>query len=227
MEIVIAEFETKVEEINEYFLFIEKTTHLRFNINEDTIQVSETVHQVLKSNLFLLLYNLIESSFKNALEKICIDITTDRLIYKDVIPQIKQLWVNREYKNFGDKCSIPRDTSKSEFLVNKIDSISTEVVSIAFKNNLSGNVTPKVIKEAIGNYGLNTEKVLDDTEHPIYIIKERRNNLAHGNESFSECGRSYTLERLQEIKDESIDYMQFILEHIRDFTENKKYKLEE
>ena len=108
--------------------------------------------------------------------------------------------------------------------MDKIDSISQEVVSIVFKNDLSGNVTPEVIKESISKYGLETEQVLDDEEHPLYIIKNKRNNLAHGNETFSQCGRVYTLSRLEEIKNESIDYMRFILEQIKDFIDTKKYK---
>ncbi|MDQ7047819.1 MAG: MAE_28990/MAE_18760 family HEPN-like nuclease [Sulfurovum sp.] len=220
MEVIILEFEGKTEEINEYFSFVRTTTHLRLNLGEDMIEVSETVHQVLKSNLFLLLYNVVESSFKNALEKICIEISNDELKYKDVISEIKKMWINKEYKNFNEKCDIPRDTSKSEFLMNKIDTITQDIVNIRFTNQLSGNVTPVIIKESINEYGLETH----DIENPssLFIIKNKRNNLAHGNEIFSECGREYTLLRLEEIKNESVDYMRFILEHIKDFIDEKK-----
>ncbi len=219
MEFVIVEFEEKVEEINEYFSFIEKTTHLRLDINEEMIEVSETVHQVLKSNLFLLLYNLIESSFKNSLEQICINITNDELKYKDVIPKIKEMWINKKYQNFESSNSY-RGISKSEFIMNKIDTIALEIIEITFKNTLSGNVTPTIIKKAIGEYGL---EISEERDNSLNIIKGKRNSLAHGNESFTECGRMYTTERLDEIKNESISYMRFILEYIKKFIDEKKY----
>ncbi|MDQ7083767.1 MAG: MAE_28990/MAE_18760 family HEPN-like nuclease [Sulfurovum sp.] len=224
MEFVVLEFEEKVEEINEYFSFIKRTTHLRLNSSDETIQVSETVHQILKSNLFLLLYNLVESSFKNALENICISITNDdELKYQKVIPKIKEIWINKEYKKFGEKCILPRDTEKSTFLINKIDTIAQEIIKLNFTNTLSGNVTPPIIKESINEYGLETHDVRNPSS--LFIIKNKRNNLAHGNETFSQCGRAYSIVTLEEIKNESINYMRFILEHIKDFIDEKKYKI--
>lgn len=114
MDIVISEFEEKANEIDEYFSFVQRTTH---------------------------------------------------------------------HKNFESRCVIPREMQKSEFLMNKINNIAQ------------------------------------------VIIKNKRNNLAHGNESFSECGRDYTLENLEEIKDESVEYMRFILTHIKEFIKDKKYLL--
>ncbi len=227
MNLVILEFEEKVDEINEYFSFIERTTHLRLNINEDMIQVSQTVHNILKSNLFLLLYNLVESSFKKSLESICIQITSDRISYITVIPEIRKIWINKQYKNFESACVIPRDMQKSEFLMNKIDDIAQDTINIEFDNELSGNVTTKQIRELTIQYGLQSDEILDREANSLFIIKNKRNDLAHGNESFSECGRNYTLEILEEIKNESVEYMRFILSNIKIFIENKQYKLEE
>ncbi len=226
MEFIIIEFEKKVQEINEYFNFVQTTTHLARDFDpRKIIFVSESVHHVLKSNLFLLLYNLIESSFRNSLEKICIAITSEELSYQNLIPQIKQMWINKEYKSFGDTCPIPRETLKSEFVMNKIDMIAQEIININFNNELSGNVTPSIIKKSIEEYGLKTNHIPKENESSLFIIKDKRNNLAHGNESFSECGRNYSILKLGEIKNESIEYMRYILTHIKTFIENKHYKI--
>lgn len=228
MEFIILEFEEKIREINEYFNFVQTTTHLTREFDETrTIVVSETVHHVLKSNLFLLLYNLIESSFKNSLEKICTEITADELMYQNVVPQIKQMWINTKYKNFDETCAIPREIQKSKFVMNKIDTIAQDIVNIRFDSKLSGNVTPEIIKKSIKEYGLETHQISEQNSSSLFIIKDKRNNLAHGNESFSECGRNYTLLKLDEIKNESTNYMRFILTHIKIFIEDKKYKLPE
>jgi len=224
VDLVILEFEDKVEEINEYFEFVKITTHLRgFSDNTDMIQVSQTVHNVLKANMFLLLYNLVESSFKNALENICLQITNDRLKYQNVIPEIKKIWINKEYRNFEQQCTLPRDMSKPEFIMNKIDTIAEDMILLTFNDELSGNVTSTHIKALVKEYGLNSDEVNNRDSEASFIVKGKRNSLAHGNESFNECGRGYAIERLENIKNESIDYMRFILEHIQIFIEEKKY----
>ena len=224
MEGIILEFESKVNEIDEYFLFISTTTHLERDFDETKIvKVSKTVQDVLKANLFLLLYNLVESSFKKSLESICIQITNDEITYIKVIPEIRKIWINKQYKNFESTCVIPREMKKSEFIMDKIDNIAQDIIDIKFDNELSGNVTTKQIKDLITQYGLQSNEILEKAANSLFIIKTKRNNLAHGNESFSECGRDYTLEKLEEIKNESVEYMRFILSHIKEFLENKKY----
>lgn len=223
---IILEFESKVKEVNEYFSFISTTTPLKREFDKSKIvKVSEIVHNVLKANLFLLLYNLIEASFKNSLENFCIKITDDKLKYKSVIPEIRKIWIDKQYKNFESTCVIPREIQKSEFLMNKIDNIAQDIINIEFDNELSGNVTTKQIKDLTTQYGLQSNEILEKEANSLFIIKNKRNNLAHGNESFSECGRDYTLEKLKEIKDESVDYMRFILTHIKTFIDDEQYKI--
>jgi len=234
MELVISEFEAKVQEISEYFSFIEKTTHLRLHDNRGMVQVSKTVHNVLKANLFLLLYNLVESSFKNTLEKICINITNDTLKYKDVIPEIKKMWIEKEYKNFGN-LTIPKNTKKSEFIMNKIENIANDIVKIEFYRNdkktknddISGNLDVREMKRINEKYGAKLDTVPNMDANSLLTVKTKRNNLAHGNETFSECGENYTMNELREIEKESIKYMRFILNHIKSFIINKQYKLQE
>ena len=231
MELVISEFEAKVQEISEYFSFIEKTTHLRLHDNRGMVQVSKTVHNVLKANLFLLLYNLVESSFKNSLEKICINITNETLKYKDVIPEIKKMWIEKEYKNFDGLKNI----KKSEFIMNKIENIANDIVKIEFYRNeektknddISGNLDAREMKRINEKYGAKLDTVLNMDANSLLTVKTKRNNLAHGNEIFSECGENYTINELREIEKESIKYMRFILNHIKIFITNKQYKLQE
>jgi len=231
MEFVIAEFEEKIEEIDEYFSFVKRTTHLHLNLSMEMIEVSETVHQVLKSNLFLLLYNLVESSFKNALEKICIEISSDELKYKEVVPEIKKMWIEKKYKNFDGL----KNTKKSEFIMKKIENIANDIIKIEFYTNVektknddvSGNVDARAIHKINAKYGAKMENSPSLNTESLLTVKTNRNSLAHGQITFSESGREYSLPKLEVIKNESIEYMRFILEHIKDFTYNKKYKLEE
>ncbi len=231
MQSVILDFELKVEEIDEYFSFIKTTTHLKEDFDKTkTIKVSQTVYNVLKANLFLLLYNLIESSFKNALEKIYIDITNNSLTYTKVIPEIKRIWLEKKYKNF-ENMEIPKNIKKSEYIMNIIDNIAGDVIEIKFYTNekkrknddISGNIDAREINRINKKYGIELENNTNIKKEHLLTIKTQRNNLAHGDESFNKCGESYFISDLEEIKNESIEYMRFILNHIKSFIENKKY----
>ncbi|CAA6821707.1 MAG: Unknown protein [uncultured Sulfurovum sp.] len=234
MDVIISEFEEKVSEIDEYVFFVQRTVHLRgFTIATDRVQVSSTVHNILKSNLFLLLSNLVEASFKNALEKLCIQITSENITYNKVIPEIKKLWIEKKYKNF-ENVKIPKNMQKSEFVMNIINSITEDIIEIKFytdeekrkNDDISGNVDAREINKINMKYGAKILTQPSISTQSLLTVKIQRNNLAHGDESFSECGRNYTLTELEEIKNESIDYMRFILNHIKEVIENKQYIVE-
>jgi hypothetical protein len=233
MESVILDFESKVKEIEEYSSFIETTTHLEREFDKSKIvKVSETVHNVLKANLFLLLYNLIESSFKNALEKICIQITMDRLKYQDVISEIKRMWIEKKYKNF-ENFEIPKGVKKSKFIMDKIDNIAEDIIEIEFysddkkkKNDeISGNIDAREINRINEKYGAKLINKPNLDTISLLTVKTQRNNLAHGDETFNKCGRNYTISDLKKIEEESIEYMRFILSHIQKYIDNKQYSL--
>jgi hypothetical protein len=233
MDIIILEFESKVEEIDEYFSFIRTTTFLEREVDETKIViVSMTVFNVLKANLFLLLYNLIESSFKNALEKICIEITDSQLTYIEVVPAIKKLWLEKNYKNF-ENIRFPREMKKSEHIMNIIESITEDIIEIRFYSNqenrknddISGNIDAREIDKINKKYGIELINNTNIKREYLLTIKNQRNNLAHGDESFNECGESYTIYELEEIKSESVDYMRFILNNIKEFINEKKYSI--
>ena len=55
--------------------------------------------------------------------------------------------------------------------------------------------------------------------------QQKRNSLAHGDESFSQCARDLTLSDLESIKDIIIRFLQGIIQGMEDYCDNKKYLL--
>ena len=77
MQTVLLDFHTRVQEVNQYFEFlnglIEKTTKLEVlgdNGEKKIIVIDPDIAKTLKANAFLLLYNLVESTMRNAIEAI-------------------------------------------------------------------------------------------------------------------------------------------------------------
>ena len=54
-------------------------------------------------------------------------------------------------------------------------------------------------------------------------VKTKRNELAHGKISFSDCGRDISIDELNQIQKDVIAYLEKILNNIEDYIENKSY----
>ena len=58
----------------------------------------------------------------------------------------------------------------------------------------------------------------------LVTIKDKRNSLAHGDESFVECGRQHTVSELLEMKKEAVKYLRGVLRNIKTYVNNEKYR---
>ncbi|HDZ9535851.1 TPA: hypothetical protein RUZ93_003502, partial [Vibrio cholerae] len=62
------------------------------------------------------------------------------------------------------------------------------------------------------------------TPENILTIKNKRNKLAHGEESFRKSCRSHTIAELQELGDSLKKLLDKFIELIEDFVNNEKFK---
>ena len=85
--------------------------------------------------------------------------------------------------------------------------------------NISGNIDAKKIREIIKQFGGNEISNGRD----LKTIKDKRNNLAHGEFTFSEIGKDYTVKDLVDYKDETKQYLSSVLDEIQDYIDNQKY----
>jgi hypothetical protein len=221
---VKTEFENRVSEIEEYFKLLEhffeknavlffpnKKTHKYKSLNTD-------LERVLKANSFLLLYNLIESSIKQSITEIYDQITSQGLKYSDMSPLIKKLWLKENHKNFKEK--------GESAILDIITNLDDDSIIIAFDSSkiISGNIDRVKIKSLSDKYGfsMKVHHTAGDG-NKLHIVKIRRNHLAHGNMSFSECGREFTYEDLSEIKIQVVRYLRQILKNIEELLNEEKF----
>lgn len=221
---VKTEFENRVSEIEEYFkmlhrifeenavlFFPNKKTHKFKSLNTD-------LERVLKANCFLLLYNLIESSIKQSITEIYDQITSQGLNYSDISPLLKQLWIKENHKNFKEKGEVE--------IFNIITNLDADLIDIEFDSSriISGNIDRRKIESLSEKYGFSMQVHYSaGNGNKLHIVKIRRNNLAHGNTSFSECGREFTYEDLCEIKIQVVRYLRQILNNIENYLDEDKF----
>lgn len=226
MQTVISDFNKRCKEIHLYLNHIEKIIeqdaklYIASRPKRKFESVNIELQKVLKANIFLLLYNLSESSIKQALSQIYDSITDENLTYDDVIDEIRKIWIQLNYKNFNQK--------GTEFIFAAMEDIVTDVINIEFdaEKRISGNIDGLKIRKFASELGfsIRSHHSLKNGEK-LHLVKTQRNKLAHGDLSFAECGRNYTVPQLKEIHNQVIKYLNRILLNIEKYIIHKKFEV--
>jgi len=224
----IQSFEEKCVEIENYFKMLTQMdsydTYLFFpeKVSHKTVPIDKDIIPVLKANLFLLLYNLVESTIRNAINDIVDEINDKDLVYKSLKDELRKAWVKKATKDLESA-----KTDKITMTVFEILERFHDEPFIKYERdfiNFSGNLDAKKIRTIAESIGFSTmvhhtakggEKLED--------IKDKRNSLAHGNFSFSEIGREYNISSLEEIKKQVFIYLKGLLKNIKSYLDNQEY----
>lgn len=222
-------FESRKGEVEQYFIFlnslnIDTNTSIKLYLGnkKNQIIINKEQTQIFKSNCFLLLYNLIEGTVNKSLEYIFYTIEDKNLKNIDVRKEIKGIWLKHSIDN--EKIYKDDFTKISEH----IDNFTTKKISIDFnqfvKNNsgyfYSGNLSDRSIREKVlKKLGINSSI----EENKINYIKECRNDLAHGNKSFSEISHNNTLSEINDYKNKTFIFLEKYVNEIETYIHNKNY----
>jgi hypothetical protein len=232
-------FNHRVTEVELYFKFLEnldkKEPSLHYQdlekLEDDTIQeislvmpVSAELIKILKANAYLILYNLIEASFKEALWEILEKVQENNLDYTSISENIQKIWHTEKAWNYRDYTPNQFDylIKNTAYLVLQ-DNIKFNRDFIN-KKQLSGNIDMTTIIELSSLYGFGLPRIQGEKKSNFDTVKTQRNNLAHGNLTFTECGKEYSITELIKLKNVIISFMQEVLQNISQFIEDKKYK---
>ncbi len=219
MRNVKRDFNDRVNEINIYFTFLENVMIKGGNIiypDKSIDTLTPDLNKIFRANSFLLLYNLCESSIKNAVEEIYFTLNREGVSFDDLKEGIKI-----EIIKF-----LKSNINASDF-VSSINNIAPEIILKCFdsENFLSGNIDAKSVREIANKYGFShlTNPEITKSGFHLRTVKSKRNELAHGIFSFKECGKDYSIQDLISIKNEVVEYLKQILNNIEAYLAAKDY----
>lgn len=228
MQTVIDDFDDRVKEIKNYFNFLElldkdvpKLTYSEKGLGME-FKIDTSLSRILKANGFILLYNLVEATCRNSLWTILEQIKKDNLGITDIREELKLIWLTHQFKNWRN--------SNDDNLIKKINSIVDYIVNgsiLDFQKehlDLSGNVDARKIRILANDFGFSSDVTNPQTGNDLHEIKKNRNYLAHGNKTFIECGKDYSVNQMLAFKDNVIIYLTDILQNISIYIQNKDYK---
>lgn len=234
MKSFILDFKNKLIELDKYFIFLEFIdsieTHRKENLTIESkdkhhkkILIDRDLQKMLRSNSFLLLYNLVESSIRNAIIAIYDSIHDDSLSYEELSERLQEVWLTYKSKQFSDsKKNLKLWLKELMSEVVHDNSIVLDKESI----NISGNLDYDNINKIINTYGFYGKITGDKSiiKQSIDKVKRERNLLAHGNKTFCQSGEIVTLSELTSIRKTIVDYLNEVLSNTENYIDNKHYK---
>ena len=178
--------------------------------------IDNELAKIMKANGFLLLYNLIEATIRNSISAILNSISTDKLTFKLLSDNLKKLWINQEINNTKDISKFKEKVSElSEKILNdSLLEFSQECI------NISGNIDAQKIRDIAKKFGYLEPK----DGRGLQTIKDKRNQLAHGEFTFSDIGKNYTSNDLIDYKSEVVSFIEGVLNNVEVYINTKGYK---
>jgi MAE_28990/MAE_18760-like HEPN len=166
--------------------------------------------KTLKANGFLLLYNLVESTLKNAIESIVDEFRQRRVSFDGCRLEVRKLVLKNLKQHDPDK------------IVNNLSAIATDVLVASFRKETiaAGNVDARLVRKLAECYGFASPSIRSDE---LLTVKSNRNDLAHGLKSFAEVGRDFDLSRLDSIREEVVEFLKALLASIEAYIINQAY----
>lgn len=225
-------------------IFIDDETEIKlsdFLTEENTFRLDSELLKILKSNTILLFYNLVEGTFSSIMNEFIGSISREQSKFKELETSIKKIWLRYKHKSFSTN-----DKKTEDYILQVMESIIDEVVEIKPKeikdaelgtriisdyeaysaetraNEISGNLDSRKIKEIFKQYGLPDITISCDS---LLKVKNKRNSLAHGNETFAQVGASFTIEDLYKMKIEIVNFLLHLLNETSLYLNEKRYKI--
>lgn len=183
---------------------------------------------ILKSNVSLMMYNIIEFTVSGLIDCIYDEIRMQRLSYLDVNESIRKIWRNIILKATKDpKANFDTFFRKNEEIIEHI--LSNQPLDMRARDSMpGGNLDGISIKETFESHGIQI-KTNSQNYRPDILgnIKENRNNLAHGSVSFVDAVRNDSINDIDENAKFIISFLEELIDTVVEFIDAKKYYNEE
>lgn len=190
------EYEEKINDIELYF------SYLKENEND----IPSNIVKIQKANVFLMLYNLLESTVNDALEEIHNILMDERIRYKDSIDEIQKLWRRFKKNNYNEEDIVYMEYKKVR---------NKKLLSV------SGNIDARKIREILRYYNVDENSRVIGKR--LKNVKDIRNNLAHDDISFSKLGRNYTISDIGKFCQECKLFLREFLQNVEKYIRDRKY----
>lgn len=225
-------FETRVAEIDIYFDFLFTIVDRKANLSvalpfgkgapgqRELVPIKSGVVDTLKANGFLLLYNLVEASVSHALHAIRDHMTANGHCFDDLHDELQHHFTSlMRDDDMRGRIKKLRETNRPP--------LAEAIINAGFEaNKIGGNIHFEELQKLGKKFGFNpgSDPYLSEYQlAPLKVVKDRRNDLAHGKLAFLTCGESIAIDQILAIKVAVILYLDLLLNNIDKYLLEKGY----
>jgi hypothetical protein len=233
-------FQERLAEVEAYLAFL-STMETQAQHGPPRLQGAEhpiTAQQqrILYSSVYLQLYNLVESTMSRCIDAIAAA-ARERGRWKpgDLSASLRREWVRataRTHESLN-----PQHRLESALLLCDHLVASLPITAFDIDRGGGGNWDDEAIEDISQRLGFQLvvsqpvysaiKRRFRDELGPLALVKQLRNQLAHGAISFAQCAEDVTVARLIELKDMTVDYLREVVACFTTYVDSFEYLLPE
>lgn len=188
--------------------------------------------KILYSSVYLQLYNLVEATITWCVEAVCSAAAKDgRWLPGDLSSSLRREWVKHTARTHLDL----NHEHRLEAAVAMCDSLiqTLPVIAWTVERGRGGNWDEDEIKDVARRIGFEltitpevytgVKRRIRDDKGSLVLVRDLRNQLAHGSLSFAECGDGVTAFELRELKDRTASYLREVVAAFRSYIDGHEY----
>lgn len=225
-----SEYIKRKNDINEFFAILNFIDGIETNVNGKVfngsigknITVNRQMQQCLRAEFILVLYNAIESTFSNCIYYVFDAINDSGLKYFELKEELRKMWIKEQIR---PNTSLEKVRNRLKSIADNVN--TSDIVFQELPSDISGNLDMRKMASLSNNIGNNLGNIPNSTETGTILLKIKnvRNDLGHGNETFSSVGALLTFNDLEKYKNTVIAFLDFIIEKFESYVAEKKYKI--
>ena len=191
-----------------------KSIPVEYFLNKQKLIVDQQMQCCVKGLTLVLLYNIVESTVCECLNFIYDAVADDGLTYAELTDEMRKMWT--------------QSCNRGGRVEGKLDEINKMPLKVVFKElatNTSGNIDIRKVYEIFEKHGcMISDNKREECSSSFLIVKNKRNLLAHGNVSFSQCGSAYLYKELEKMRQDIVCFLAIVIDATKKFVANRKYK---
>ncbi|AGV74224.1 MAE_28990/MAE_18760 family HEPN-like nuclease [Lactococcus cremoris] len=213
------EFEKLKGEIDRFYNFLEYLSLRQIGLGNDEYKVVDcnilekeefdSLFKSMKSNLVIMLYNLVESTVRLTMYGYYDNFNNTKKAYKNVTEEVRKVWIKYSSKTFNENKIQQQVFEMIESAIDKEYFLELD----SQKFHLSGNADTQEIKEILKVHGLKYDETnFKNCGWSLKSIKDMRNSLAHGNISFEDNGKTLAISDIKLYKEQTYECLTYFME---------------
>ena len=214
----------EIEEFYNFLCFAEKIETYKINSKiyylSNSFVVSSEFVKNLKAQFILLLYNLLESTVRCIISDVFDTVSDNHLKFEDLSMSLKKTFLEQEIK---------KDTSIKNirnYFLEFVDKNENREIYLNIDGiDISGNIDMRQVRNLSEKVGFPNANIFSNkgVASSLLTIKNSRNNLAHGDFSFSNKGGIFTFSDLTKLKADTFSFLEELIRVQKNYIDKKMY----